>query len=258
MDNESSQIEAVDFGSNCRLGVCFLHLICFWFYVYLSLVFRVYYHWQICLLIWLFSSSFFFLYRFFFSFFSFCVCVYASLYDFVCIALLLPFVPGLSMFVLFVLFLSIVFSACYHWQICFWVWLLSSFSLSFFYYFLIFFICNNYFNNFIFFNLFFPFFLSFFLPFLWSHVADRVLVLRPGVRPVPLRWESRVQDIGPPETSQVHIISNGESSPRDLHLNAKTQLHSTTSKLQCWTPYAKRLARQEDNPTCQQRGCLKS
>ena len=37
--------EAVDIGSNCRHGVCILHLICFWFYVYLSLVFRVYYHW---------------------------------------------------------------------------------------------------------------------------------------------------------------------------------------------------------------------
>ena len=36
------KIEAVDFGSNCRLGVFFLHLICFWFYAYLSLVFRLY------------------------------------------------------------------------------------------------------------------------------------------------------------------------------------------------------------------------
>ena len=26
-----------------------------------------------------------------------------------------------------------------------------------------------------------------------------------------------------------------QKSPRDLHLNAKTQLHSMTSKLQCWT-----------------------
>ena len=34
------------------------------------------------------------------------------------------------------------------------------------------------------------FFLSFFLPFLLSHVADRVLVLQPGVRPEPPRWES--------------------------------------------------------------------
>ena len=82
-----------------------------------------------------------------------------------------------------------------------------------------------------------------------SRVADRVLVLWPGVRPEPLRWESRVQDIGPPETSRPHVISTCESSPRDLHLNAKTQLHLMTSKLQCWTPHAKQLARQEHNPT---------
>ena len=71
-----------------------------------------------------------------------------------------------------------------------------------------------------------------------GRLTDRVLVLQLGVTPVPLRWESRVQDIGPPETSQLHVISNGESSPRDLHLNASTQLHSMTSKLQCCTPYA--------------------
>ena len=50
-----TKIEAVDVGSYCRLGVGFLHLIYFWFYVYLSLVFRVYYHWEICLLTWLLS-----------------------------------------------------------------------------------------------------------------------------------------------------------------------------------------------------------
>ena len=65
---------------------------------------------------------------------------------------------------------------------------------------------------------------------IWSRVADRVLVFRLGVRPEPLRWVSQVQDIGPPETSRLHIIPNGESSLRDL-LNAKTQLYSTTSKL---------------------------
>ena len=86
-------------------------------------------------------------------------------------------------------------------------------------------------------------------PHVTGRVADRVLVLRLGVRPEPLRWESRVQDIGPPETSQLQVISNSESFPRDLHLNTKTQLHSTTSKLQCWTPYAKQLTRQEHNPT---------
>ena len=82
-----------------------------------------------------------------------------------------------------------------------------------------------------------------------SRVADRVLVLQPGVRPEPLRWESRDQNTGPPETSQSHIIPISESSPRDLHFNDKTQLHPPASKLQCWTLHAKQLARQEHNPT---------
>ena len=42
---------------------------------------------------------------------------------------------------------------------------------------------------------------------------DRLLVLQPGIRAVLLRWESQVQDIGPQETSQFHIISNGENLP---------------------------------------------
>ena len=82
-----------------------------------------------------------------------------------------------------------------------------------------------------------------------NYLADRVLMLWPGVRPEPLRRESQVQDIGPQETSWPHIISIGKSSPRDLRLNTKTQLHSMTSELQCWTPYAKQLARQEHNHT---------
>ena len=52
-------------------------------------------------------------------------------------------------------------------------------------------------------TLFYFIFLSFFLPYLLSHVADRVLVLWQGVRLVPLRWESRVQDIGPPESGSM-------------------------------------------------------
>ena len=147
-----------------------------------------------------------------------------------------------------------VFNTGYHWWICFLVWLLSSFFLSFllsfFYYFLIFLKFSMIF--FILITLFYFiyfFFLSFVLPFLLSCVADRVLVLWLGVSPVPLRWESRVQYISPPETSWLHVISNDKSSPRDLHINAKTPLHSTTSKLQCWTPYAKQLAKQEHNPT---------
>ena len=35
----------------------------------------------------------------------------------------------------------------------------------------------------------------------------------PGIRAVPLRWESQLQDIGPQETSQLHIISNRENLP---------------------------------------------
>ena len=50
-------------------------------------------------------------------------------------------------------------------------------------------------------------------PTLPSHVEDRLLVLQPGVRAVPLRWESQVQDTGPQETSQHHIISNGKNLP---------------------------------------------
>ena len=102
------------------------------------------------------------------------------------------------------------------------------------------------------------FLLLYFLPFLLSHVADTVLVLWPGVRPEPLRWESQLQDIGPPETSWPHIISTGKSSSGNLRLNAKTKHHRTASKLQCWTPHAKQQARQEHNPIHWQRGCLKS
>ena len=109
------------------------------------------------------------------------------------------------------------------------VWLLSSF-------FIIFLILIIFIYLFIYF--YYNFFLSFFLPFLLNHVADSVLVLQPGVRPEPLRWESLVQDIGPPETSQPHVLSISKSMPRDLHLNVKTQLHPTASKLQCRTPHA--------------------
>ena len=189
------------------------------------------------------------LYIFFIPFSLFVsVYVYASLCEFVCIALILPFVLGFCLSFLF-MFFSIVFRACYHWWICFLVFLLSSFFLflllvlNFLFLIIVFYF---YFNNFILF--YFSFFLSFFLTFLLSRVAYRVLVLQLGGRPVFLRWESWVQDIGSPETSQLHVILNGESSPRDLHLNTKTQLHSTTSKLQCRTPYAKQLARQEHNP----------
>ena len=51
------------------------------------------------------------------------------------------------------------------------------------------------------------------LPFILSRVDDRLLVLQPGIRDMPLRWETQVQDTGPQETSQLHVISNGEYLP---------------------------------------------
>ena len=148
------------------------------------------------------------IYIIFSLFFLFClsVYVYVLVCDSVCIALLLPFVLGFS---LSFFFLSIVFSTCYHWWICFW------FGCSFF----IITFCN-FLNNFLFFILitilfilFSCFFLSFFLPFILSRVDDRLLVLQPGARAVPLRWERQVHDTGPQETSQLHVISNGENLP---------------------------------------------
>ena len=76
-------------------------------------------------------------------------------------------------------------------------------------------------------------------------MAGRVFVLHHGVRPDPLRWENQDQDIGSPETSWLHVLSIGKSSSRDLHLNTKTQFHPKASKLKCWMPHAKQLARQE-------------
>ena len=94
----------------------------------------------------------------------------------------------------------------------------SPFFLFFFNYLKNFF--NNYFlffyfNNFILFYFIFLFlsFFFLFLPFILSRVQDRFLVLQPGIRAVPLRWESQVQDIGPQETSELHVISNGKNLP---------------------------------------------
>ena len=53
----------------------------------------------------------------------------------------------------------------------------------------------------------------FFLPFILSRVDKRLLVLQPGVSAVPLRWEGQLQDTGPQETSQLHVISNGKNLP---------------------------------------------
>ena len=130
------------------------------------------------------------------------VYVYASVWDFVCITLLLPFVLGFCLSGGFFVF-------------CFYL-------KKFFFLIIIF-----YFNNFYF--ILFHLLLSFlsFLPFILSHVEDRLLVLQPGIRAVPLRWESQVQDTGPQETSQLHVISNGENLPE---ISISTQKPSSTQQ----------------------------
>ena len=116
--------------------------------------------------------------------------VYTSVCDFVCITLLLPFVLGfcLSFIYLFILLKKCIFLNNYF--LCFTL-------ITLFYVILLYFI----------------FFFLFFLPFILSRVEDRLLVLHPGIRAVPLRWESQFQDTGPQETSQLHVISNGKNLP---------------------------------------------
>ena len=69
--------------------------------------------------------------------------MYASLCDFDCIASLLPFVLGSGLSFIVCLF-GILFSACYHWWICFLVW----FQSSFFFFLSLFFLLLNFLNNF--------------------------------------------------------------------------------------------------------------
>ena len=175
-DNESSQIEGVDFGSND-----------IYFFLPFSLFVSVY--------------------------------VYTSVCGFVCIALLLPIVLGFCLSFFFLL--------------------KNLFFLIIIFYF--------YFNNFILFYL-LSFFLSFFPPFYSEPRGWQALG-------APARRQGCASEVGEPSsgnwsTRDLPAPCNIKwwKSPRDLHLNTKIQLHSTSSKLQCWTPYAKQLARQEHSP----------
>ena len=120
-------------------------MICFWFYVCVSLVFSVCFHFWNCLLVLSIRFVFFNLKKFFF----------------------LIIIFYFNKFILFYLY-----------------FILSSFCLSFF---------------------------LFFLPFILSRVDERLLVLQPGISAVPLRWESQLQDMGPQETFQLHIIPKGKN-----------------------------------------------
>ena len=139
----------------------------------------------------------------------------------------------------FYVYLSIVFSTCYHWWICLLVWLLSFFKLLLFNFFiLIILYFIYYYFSFLFFSL---FFWAMWLTQSWCSSRLSGLHLWCG------RAEFRTLDHQ--RTPGPHVISISDSSPRDIRLNVKTQLHPTASKLQCWMPHAKQLARQEHNPT---------
>ena len=106
-----------------------------------------------------------------------------------------------------------------------------------------------YYNSFILF--YFILFLSFFLFFshFYSEPCGRKAL------GAPARHQGCASEVGEPtlghwSTRDLPAPRNTKwwKSLRDLHLNIKTQLHSMTSKLQCWTPYAKQLARQEHSP----------
>ena len=135
--------------------------------------------------------------------------------------------------------------------------LVALFFLFFFNYFKKFF--NNYFLLFILVTLFYfillyfffilssSFFLSFFSPFYSEPCGGQALG-------ATARRQGCASEVGEPSSGHwsrrdLPAARNikWEKSPRDLHLNAKTQLHSTTSKLHCWTPYAKQLATKEHN-----------
>ena len=177
IDNESSQIKEVDFGSN----------------------------------------------DIFFFFFSFCecvcvcFCVWFCLYSFA--FTIYPRVLSVRFFKLLLLVLKKIF------------------------------LTSCFFNNFIlFYFILSSCFLSFFSPFYSEPCAGQDLG-------APARCQGCATEVGEPSsghwsTRDLPAPRNikQQKSPRDLHLNAKTQLHSTTSKLQCWIPYAKQLARQEHNP----------
>ena len=188
-------------------------------------------------------------YIYIFSFLSFCegvcvcFCVWFCLYSFA--FTICPRVLSVRFFLFFLVFLSILLVLVIIGGFVFWFGgsLLSFFLL---FYYLNFFIFNNffYFNNFLFFSFFlfsflpssFPLFLSFFSPFYsepcgWQDLgalarhqscASEVGELSSG------HWSTR--DLPAPSNIKQR------KSPRDLHLNAKTQLHSTTSKLQSWHP----------------------
>ena len=220
IDNEASQIEEEDFGS------------------------RIYY---------------------FFPFSSFCECVCVCfcvrfcLYSFA--FTICPTVRSIHLFFFF-FYLKKIFFLINFFLIIFFLFFILKNKKNYFkklkYFFLNKFFLNFflifYFNSFIYFylSLFYfilsSFFLSIFSPFYSEPCGWKDLG-------VPARQKGCTSEVGEPtsghwSTRNLPAPHNTkwQKSLRDLHLNTKTQLHSATSKLRCWTPYAKQLARQEHSP----------
>lgn len=180
----------------------FASLVLVWVFTY-----RFVYWLDCTLLFWFLFLFFFFLFLFSSLHFSLWLCV--SLGVLVCWVLLSPFVLEF--------YLSIPFLCLF---VSMFVWV--SFLLFIF--------------KFFFLSIIFSVFLSLSL---LCCVAWVVLVLQLGVRPEAPRWETQVQDGGPPDNSWPHETLINESSPKRCQLNAKTRPHPKVSKLQCQRLYAK-------------------
>ena len=71
-------------------------------------------------------------------------------------------------------------------------------------------------------------------------------------------WASEVGELSSGHWTSRDILAicniNHREFPKDLRLNTKKQLHSMTSKLQCWTPHVKQPARNTNTPISRETG----
>ena len=171
-------------------------------------------------------------YIYFFPFFSFCECV--------CVCFCVWFCLYSFAFTICPRVLSVILFIFYY---------LKNFFLN--NYFLLFILITLFYFTLLYFILFYLLlssFLSFISPFYSEGCGGQALG-------APARRQGCASEVGEPtsghwSTRDLPAPCNIKrwKSPRDLHLNTKTQLHSTTSKLQYRTPYAKQRTRQEYNP----------
>ena len=196
-------------------------------------------------------------------FFLYLICFYLLLIIFIYLFFLFLFAFsafGLFLFVLFSVFVFIcgyfhcsliLFSLLlFSFHLCVWLFCLFDFSFTTFLEFcfsacfslfvVVVHFCLSYRSWLLLFCLYsFTQFLKSFLP---HHAVCRFSVSQPETKPEFLWWECWIQDAEPPKKSQSQEILIGESSPSDLHLDIKSQLHRIVCRFQCLTPDAKQLA----------------